>query len=1119
MAYIETALVSSSGKLLIQLDDGTVIDAGYVKGERGPAGRDGQDGAPGIPGARGEAGTNGSKWFTGVGAPDVNEGDNGDLYLDVASAMLPIYQKVGNDWIFLANLKASIGGGVSGGEGTGGGGGNIIVFPSPGQPTTDEDGNPVNKGDLWYDPTTGWLYVYNQNQWVVVAGDPPVLVSAMPPDQDLGEDPIQVGSLWFDSEQLALYVAAKDANGNMVWVIATPSDRSAVDDTVNIPFRPPGFAANGAEATNPVSGIVYVYNAAKKQWIDKAPKSGGAYYQELAPDPNVENLRPGDLWIDSDNHNLYVWTGDTWSQVNPGCNSNPKVHFQPSAPGGTQHIRGDLWIDSDTNKLFTWNGDVWMEVGASCGGPGTEEFVKIAGDTMTGPLILEDEDGNIAEITLSRQAVHKTYVDDQDAKLQQEIINLEEEINNIQASVEGGRWDFTVNPSVTAGQFRMSNGLFTQFNQTITIHRKDLVATDHYWAQSEIGHYLEILDQTIGSTNNALYKITDITKDTGTEETVFTLELVRGTGAPTNGQPCVIKTFELQGGDPTAYVRKVGDVMTGPLRLQDDNGNPSQIVLQDEAVHKQYVDEAVFGQDRECVLINGGKLCGGESLPRFYKAPIWTEKQKTAGTFDYINESINRTCFYYAALDRWYYYVPTTSTSSAKGKIEIYMSSTSDINSSYSLWVRIYTEYSDTNLYKVTHLGASSKYIFVYQEIVPSTWNDSNNKRAKIYRIKQDKSSDIIANDSSLAGYQIKTYAFDSERNFSFKVERTHIQSRDFITQYYIYHHDEATGNVTSHVVAWMVSNANNAFLHNSLNAGFNKTLDTRGFYWHVGQYSGYNSNYGDPANPNVKMFYIDSGGKYDITSKITGAKHYFGYYSSGAPNTKWTIQTDVGVIFGSFFYSKQSKRFMCIVMNSSTNKFTLDGTMGYKIYRSAEYNYGSIDWKNLNWATLFNANNGGELVLEVADSYPMNSVYQVGKEILSVPLTGYLSSTGTAGDPIKKLPYGKVWGSVDGGDSWEERRTDIVDENNNPILNHYPRWVNWFNQRAFNDDTELHIYFGRSYDTVEPFYNDLGKIDTLIDPDPLLPSTHQMYKMPFSIVDGVQALYWNGVQIYPPLP
>ena len=66
MAYIETALVSSAGKLLIQLDDGTVIDAGYVRGGPGPAGIGrSADGAPGIPGAKGEPGENGAKWHTG----------------------------------------------------------------------------------------------------------------------------------------------------------------------------------------------------------------------------------------------------------------------------------------------------------------------------------------------------------------------------------------------------------------------------------------------------------------------------------------------------------------------------------------------------------------------------------------------------------------------------------------------------------------------------------------------------------------------------------------------------------------------------------------------------------------------------------------------------------------------------------------------------------------------------------------------------------------------------------------------------------------------------------------------------------------------------------------------
>jgi len=159
VAIIDTALVSN-GNLLIQLDDGTVVNAGRVAGPQGPPGRDGQDGAPGIPGAKGEPGTNGARWHTGVGVPDVGLGENGDLYMDVASALLPIFQKVSSNWLFLANLKATPQAAVGKG-GAAGGGGSIIIYPGPTPPTTDNDGNSINTGDLWFDPETGYIWVYN----------------------------------------------------------------------------------------------------------------------------------------------------------------------------------------------------------------------------------------------------------------------------------------------------------------------------------------------------------------------------------------------------------------------------------------------------------------------------------------------------------------------------------------------------------------------------------------------------------------------------------------------------------------------------------------------------------------------------------------------------------------------------------------------------------------------------------------------------------------------------------------------------------------------------------------------------------------------------------------------
>ena len=180
MAIIETALVSSTGRLLIQLDDGTVVDAGYVRGSQGPAGRDGQDGAPGIPGAKGDPGENGAKWHTGVGAPEVSLGDAGDLYMDVAAAVLPIYQKVGGNWMFLANLKASPSGGGGGAGDATGGGGSVIIYPPPNpgdKPGADNNGNPLDKGDLWFDPTTGLIWIYDGNNWVPIGDRPPVSIS------------------------------------------------------------------------------------------------------------------------------------------------------------------------------------------------------------------------------------------------------------------------------------------------------------------------------------------------------------------------------------------------------------------------------------------------------------------------------------------------------------------------------------------------------------------------------------------------------------------------------------------------------------------------------------------------------------------------------------------------------------------------------------------------------------------------------------------------------------------------------------------------------------------------------------------------------------------------------
>ena len=322
---VSTALVSSGGDLLIELTDGTIINAGRVRGNPGPQGAQGEQGIRGAHGKDGIDGTNGAKWHTGVGAPEIGLGVNGDLYMDVASSLLPIYQKVNGDWLFLTNLKATSSGGVgAAGESVAGDGSAIIIFPSPkpgvpgpDKPTVDNDGKPINEGDLWYDPTYGWIYVYYNGQWVPIGDRPPVIVQPNPPSYNNASDnnvqyPLQEGDLWFDSAQAALYVAALNGDGDLVWVISTPADRSILQDEIPVGgFVFPAATQDGDTIFNDTTALWYVYNASKNQWIDLPPGERELSYPGILreADPGIDetyegepDATDGDVYLNSNDH-------------------------------------------------------------------------------------------------------------------------------------------------------------------------------------------------------------------------------------------------------------------------------------------------------------------------------------------------------------------------------------------------------------------------------------------------------------------------------------------------------------------------------------------------------------------------------------------------------------------------------------------------------------------------------------------------------------------------------------------------------------------------------------------------------------------------------------------------
>ena len=125
--YVDSALVNTSGNLLVGMSDGNIINAGTVVG---PAGATGERGLTGL---RGEPGRDGNSILSGYQAPSDEQGNDGDFYIDLSSPQFDFYgPKRGGAWgpraTFLKQPPAQenmVGRSflAGGGAGSGGGGG------------------------------------------------------------------------------------------------------------------------------------------------------------------------------------------------------------------------------------------------------------------------------------------------------------------------------------------------------------------------------------------------------------------------------------------------------------------------------------------------------------------------------------------------------------------------------------------------------------------------------------------------------------------------------------------------------------------------------------------------------------------------------------------------------------------------------------------------------------------------------------------------------------------------------------------------------------------------------------------------------------------------------------
>jgi len=550
MTSIDTAVVSDTGDLLIGLTDGNVINAGYVRGRPGPQGERGLMGPTGDPGRNG---LDGAQLYTGLGKPADDMGVEGDLYIDIRSRFLDIYQKTGGTWLVISSLRDpsatqnKFQPGMGGAQGDGGGGGsNVIINNNIGGPTLDSEGNPIAPGMLWYNPDTGHLFVRSANnlEWIPIAGLPAAEFGPNPPDEDRGEHPIESGDLWFDSDQAALYVAVRNAVDQFVWVIALPADRTGVPDDQN-PFVMP-LAADGEIVTNPTTGIRYVYNAAKNQWIDIPTTGNNIFYQEDPPTLENANLGIGDVWVKESTKQIYVFNGLSWDEVR----ARPKVYTSDTAPSHPSVSNGELWWDSSDTELtlYVRYNDTWIPAAPPVSLDGINATIDAA-LLVQSDLVERVTAGEIAQTSL--QGTVSDALNTQQ-EIQADILTLQQEIDALEDTRYVGTWNAIDDASLNGrppgdGNFYFNQGaLATDWSLVgwLYIANVDSNGVTFTHSDIEVGDQIEVISKTENS--YGIYTIQDTT-DAGDYIAIQIETLNRSDGTPAVG-PHLIKIFSIDTG-------------------------------------------------------------------------------------------------------------------------------------------------------------------------------------------------------------------------------------------------------------------------------------------------------------------------------------------------------------------------------------------------------------------------------------------------------------------------------------------------------------------------------------------------------------------------------------------
>ena len=82
---------------------------------------------------------------------------------------------------------------------------------------------------------------------------------------------------------------------------------------------------------------------------------------------------PGELWVDSDGTASVVNANDYLTKTDAATLYADKTAFQSASPSLPD--TGQLWVDSDTNELYVYSGSAWILVAAGGGGGASKSSI------------------------------------------------------------------------------------------------------------------------------------------------------------------------------------------------------------------------------------------------------------------------------------------------------------------------------------------------------------------------------------------------------------------------------------------------------------------------------------------------------------------------------------------------------------------------------------------------------------------------------------------------------------------------------------------------------------------------------------------------------------------------